>query len=117
MHWVSLSLERFKVAFDVGRQENFWESSQQSCVECRRIKNCHLGSSQSLETIERMLSGSKQCQHLSGRTSGERLTRRGGPSGSPMLMTVCSCLERDVPTILQLEGRSWVQATDETKAA
>lgn len=31
-------------------------------------------------------------------SKAKTLTSRGGPSGSPMLMTVHSCLERDEPT-------------------
>lgn len=76
------ALKRCVIVIDVGWQEEF--GIEKEPLERREVRDlCEIH--ESISNLSRKL------------TTHEELTKRGGPSGSPMLMVVVSDLERASP--------------------
>jgi hypothetical protein len=98
MHRVAAVLEGNVVAVYVRRKKDFCRA-----LGVMYMGNIHdrtstyRGSTQSLGWRKGRRSKDKSATETNY-NKAKTLTSRGGPSGSPMLMTVHSCLERDEPT-------------------
>lgn len=105
VHRIPAVLERNIVAVDVRREEDLWEKRSACCRRCMRASNKQQTYQDSTGTL-----GSRRgrtavqlvSERLRLRKTGSTHTRRGGPSGSPMLIVVDSSLEIAVPGVMSV---------------